>query len=117
MMKLAKLSAPAALMLVLAFQVGLAASGSTKVNFSKDTLVAGKNITAGDYTVRWKSSSPEAMVTFSNRQGVAAEVQAKLVERDTASYYDSVLAAPNAKGELVLKEIRFRGKKYVLVFE
>lgn len=95
----------------------LAAGGITSVRFSEPILVAGKAITPGQYMLRWKTASPEAVVKFERNGTTVAEVHARLVERENESLHDSILAAKNASGELVLKEVRMRGKKQVIVFE
>lgn len=94
-----------------------AAGGLTSVNFSQPILAAGKAIAPGHYLLRWKSSSPEAIVKFEKQGTIVAEVKAKVIERDKESLYDSVLVGTNASGELVLREVRMRGKKQVLLFE
>jgi len=117
MMKLLKYAGCALVASIFMFQAGFAASGTTKVKLEEITLVAGSSLQPGDYTVSWRSQSPDATVTFFDKDGLAVEVKATLVERDQRSSYDSVLSVPDKKGRLVLKEIRFRGKKFVLVFE
>jgi len=94
-----------------------AAGGSTSVNFSQPILAAGKALAPGQYLLRWKSSSPEAIVKFEKNGTIVAEVNAKVIEREKESPHDSILAGTNASGELVLREVRLRGKKQVLVFE
>lgn len=95
----------------------IAAGSITAVQFSEPILAAGKAIAPGQYVLRWKTSGPDAIVKFEKNGTTVAEVRAKLAERERESPYDGVLAAKNASGELVLKEVRMRGKKQVLVFE
>ena len=61
--------------------MGLAANGAAKFMVTQKMFVAGHEISAGAYDVKWESSSPEATVIFTNSKGeVAVKVQAKIEE-------------------------------------
>jgi hypothetical protein len=111
-----RLSSILLVVVLLASQAMFAAGGILEITLSDPVLLAGKQLGPGDYLVRWKTSSPEATVRLETRGTVVAELTARVEERDQAADRDTVLTAKNAAGELVLKEIRIRGKKQVLVF-
>lgn len=106
-----------ALAIVLPAAALIAASGITAVQFSEPVVVAGKAIAPGQYMLRWKTSSPETIVAFDRKGTIVTEARARLVEREKESPHDSTLAVRNAAGELVLKEVRMRGRRQVLVFD
>jgi hypothetical protein len=104
---------------VLLFAVGAAAvtKGSISINVANPMSVGGKQIDPGDLRITWVRTSPEAKVSFASRGKLVVEAQGKFVTRDTKSGRDTMVMEPGANGGYILKEIRFQGKKEVLVFE
>ena len=117
-MQVAKLTRVLVPVLVLALTAtALAATGSGTVSLSSATQLNGKSLAAGEYKVKWDSHSPDAEVTFLQGKTTVASAHAKLVDRDEASRWDAVVTRANPDGSKTLLEIRFEGKKSVLVFE
>ena len=117
-MKVAKLARVLVPVLALALTAtAFSAAGSAKVTLSNSTQLNGKTLAAGEYSVQWDSHSPEAEVTFLQGKTTVASAHAKLVEREQASPADAVVTRNNSDGSETLVELRFQGKKSVLVFE
>jgi hypothetical protein len=89
------------------------------VNFKLLTSidVGGKVIGPGNCQITWVSHSPETDVSFFVRGKVVAEAHGKMVERDTKSEGDTLVTVKDSNGNEILKEIRFAGKKNVLVLD
>ena len=117
-MKVAKLIRVLVPVLVLALTAtAFAASGSGTVKLFSPAQLAGKSLAAGEYKVKWDSHSPEAEVTFLQGKKAVATAHAKVVEREQASPENAVVTRANSDGSETIVEIRFEGKKSVLVFE
>ena len=117
-MKLAKLTRMLVPVLALALTASaFAATGSATVKLFGAAQVNGKALAAGEYKVKWESKSPEADVTFLQGKKAVATVHAKLVDRDQAARENAVVTRANSDGSETIVEIRFEGKKSVLVFE
>jgi hypothetical protein len=115
-MKFAKLTRALVPLLVLTASA-FAASGSTTIQLFSAAQLNGKSLPAGEYKVKWESHSPEADVTFLRGNKAVATAHAKLVDRDQPYPEDAVVTQANSDGAQTIVEIRFRGKKSVLVFE
>jgi len=117
-MKFAKLTRVLVPVLALALTAtAFAASGTGTVTLSSAAQLNGKSLAAGEYKVQWDSHSPEANVTFLQGKTAVATAHAKLVDGTEASLWNSVVTRDNPDGSKTIVEIRFRGKKSVLVFE
>jgi hypothetical protein len=112
--KLSSLMVGAAILLVA--NVSTFAGGSANVNLSLPASLNGVKLNAGSYNVKWESHSPEATVTFSKGSKVLATVGARVEERDVKYDRDMVLYRTNPDGSYTITEIRFAGKRQVLVF-
>jgi hypothetical protein len=77
------------------------AANSHTVSVKTPVSLNGTEITPGFYVVEWVTHSPEATVIFT---------------RNGKSLADAVVYTNNADGSHTLKELRFAGKKQVLVF-
>src|SRR5690242_5455724 len=93
-----------------------AAANSRTVSVKTAVNLNGTEITPGFYVVEWVTHSPEATVTFTRNGQAVVTAPGKMVERDTKSLSDAVVYSNNADGSHTLKELRFAGKKQVLVF-
>lgn len=118
-MKLAKLTRVLVPVLVLALTATAfaAAGGTANIKLFGAAQLNGKSLAAGEYKVKWESHSPEADVTFLQGKKAVATAHAKLVDRDQASPENAVVTRANSDGSETIIEIRFEGKKSVLVFE
>lgn len=88
-----------------------ASTGTAKVTVPTGVQVNGQQIAAGDYKLAWTGDDAKLQVTFKNGKKEVATASAKLVERPNSSAYTSVVHENGS-----LKEVRFQGKKFVLVF-
>jgi hypothetical protein len=104
------------LTIFLATCLSAAAANSHTLSFRTAVKLNGTEMTPGFYEVDWVSHSPEATVTFRRNGQVVATAAGKWVERDTKYPADSVVYSNNADGSHTLMELRFGGKKQVLVF-
>lgn len=117
-MKFAKLTRVLVPVLVLALTAtAFAANGAATVKLFSAAQLNGKSLAAGEYKVKWDSHSPEADVTFLQGKTAVATAHARLVDRDQASPENVVVTHANSDGSETIVEIRFEGKKSVLVFE
>ena len=116
-MKFAKLTPVLVAVLVLALSAtAVAASSTSTVKLFSAAQLNGTSLAAGEYKVKWDSHSPEADVTFLQGRKTVATAHAKLVDRDQAARENAVVTRANSDGSETIVEIRFEGKKSVLVF-
>jgi len=119
-MKFAKLTRVLVAVLVLALALtttAFAASGAATVKLFGAAQVNGKSLAAGEYKVKWETNSPDADVTFLQDKKTVATAHAKVVDRPQAAPDNAVVTRANGDGSATIVEIRFAGKKSVLVFE
>jgi len=103
-------------LLTLALVVGLAGTafaGNGTFNVSSDTTIQGKELRPGDYKVSWNENGE---INLTDQKGAKFTVQGQVTERAEKSARTSVLTQNDA-GVSQVKEVRFAGKKTVLVFE
>ena len=90
-----------------------AASNKGALQLSTPVNVAGKQLAAGDYTVKWDGSGPAVQVSILKGKNVVATVPAQVVTLPNASSYDSAVVNSEG-GSRSLQQIRFSGKKFAL---
>ncbi len=100
------------LALLLATSVFAANKGSLQVN--DPVTVNGKQIGAGEYTVKWDGNGPNVELNILRGKNVVATVPARMVDLDRVPSRDSAVTAVSSDGHKSLNEIRFSGKKYAL---
>jgi hypothetical protein len=100
------------LTLLLATSVFAANKGSLQV--SDPVTVNGKQLGAGDYTVKWEGNGPNVELNILRGKNVVATVPARMVDLDRVPNRDSAVTSLNPDGQKSLSEIRFSGKKYAL---
>jgi hypothetical protein len=106
------------LVLAVAPAMVLAANGTAKFSVVQKMFVAGHEINAGVYEVKWESSSPEATVTFINSKGeVSLKVQAKVEEIEKNFESNSLLIGKDSGGRDAIKGLQFAGEKTRILFE
>ena len=93
-----------------------AAANSRTLSFRTAVTLNGAEMKPGFYVVEWVSHSPEATVTFRRNGQMVAMAPGKWVEREMKSQADVVVYTNNADGTHTLTEVRFAGRKQVLVF-
>jgi hypothetical protein len=113
-MKRKAFSAVLALALVVGL-TGTAFAGTGSFTVPSDSTIQGKELAAGSYNATWNEAGE---VTISNQNGIeVAKVQGQAVERADKAARTSVLKTTDESGKSQVKEVRFAGKKTVLVFE
>jgi hypothetical protein len=98
--------------LLLATSVFAANKGSLQV--SDSVTVNGKQIPAGEYTVKWEGNGPNVELNILRGKNVVATVPARMVDLDRVQDRDSAVSVVGNDGRKSLSEIRFSGKKYGL---
>ena len=107
-----------ALVFLLAVPAMASKKSSITVTLDRPALVNGKQLPAGDYRVTFQKVTGETPVTFTNEKNdEMVKTTGTVVDRKDKSAYDALVTDKEANGKNVVKEIRFEGKKEVLVFE
>jgi hypothetical protein len=75
--------------------------------------VAGQQLAAGEYQLRWDGTGSNVEVSFMRGKKEVAKASAKVVALDTASEYDTTVV-DRSSGKATVTEVRFAGKKYAL---
>jgi hypothetical protein len=76
--------------------------------------VAGKQLAAGDYTVKWNGSGPATQLNIIQNGKVVATVPARVVTLDQKSSNDIAEVKTAGNGDRTLTSIKFEGKTYAL---
>jgi HAMP domain-containing protein len=99
-------------LVLLAASAFAASKGSLQL--TSPTVVAGKQLAQGDYTVKWEGSGPAVEASIMKGKTVVATVPAHLVELERASNSNAAVVHKSDDGNETLNQIRFSGKKYAL---
>ena len=93
-----------------------AASNSHKgdLNLGSAVQVAGKQLPAGDYVVKWDGAGPTAQVNIVRDGRVVATVPARVVKLDQKASENATEVKTASNGDRTLSSIRFGGKDYAL---
>jgi len=102
------------LALVLATGAFAATANKGSVKLMDSVTVSGKQLPAGDYSVKWDGSGPNVEVNFLHGNQVVATTTAHLVDLNQKQDNDTAVVKNNADGSKALSEIRFSGKKFAL---
>jgi hypothetical protein len=113
-MKSLKLYHSLLLALVLLLATGAFASNRGSLQLNESVNVAGKQLAAGDYNVKWEGSGPNVELSILKGKAVVAKVPARVVELSRSSGSDAAVTKLNSDGSKSLAEIRFSGKKQAL---
>ena len=101
------------LALLLATSAFAANQGSLEV--SDPVTVSGKQLAAGEYTVKWEGTGPNVELYILRGNRVVATVPARMIDLDRKPDRNSAVTTVNGDGRKSLNEIRFSGKKYGLM--
>jgi hypothetical protein len=113
-MNFAKVSKGLVLGLALLLATSAFAASKGPLQLNAPATVAGKQLAAGDYTVKWDGTGPSVQVEILKGKNVVATVPAQVVTLDHVSNYDSAVVNTSGDGGRVLSQIRFSGKKLAL---
>jgi len=100
------------LMVMLAASAFAASKGTLQL--TSPTVVAGKQLRAGAYTVKWEGSGTAVEANIMQGKTVVAKVQAHVVDLERASNSDAAVVTKGSDGSATLNQIRFSGKKFAL---
>jgi cell division protein FtsN len=90
--------------------------GARDFMFPLALTLNGTQMPIGDYTIRWESYSPDAVVKFVQNYYVVARAEGKWMKRDVTYQNNAVVWRKSVDGSRTLLEIRFGGMSRVLVF-
>jgi hypothetical protein len=112
-MKFTKISKGLLLGLAVLLATSAFAANKGSMQFSDPVTVNGKELAAGDYSVKWEGNGPNVEVHILRGKNVVATVPARMVDLDRAAEGNSVVTV-NDSGRKSLSEIRLSGRKYAL---
>lgn len=84
------------------------------LNIGAAVQVAGKELGAGDYTVKWDGTGPSTHVNIIRDGKVVASVPARVVKLDQKPTRDTAEVSTASNGVRTLTMIQFEGKAYAL---
>jgi len=113
-MKASKWSKGLLLGLALLLATSAFASNKGSLAVTDNCMVAGKQLTKGDYKVSWEGNGPDVQLNIMKGKEVVATVPAHMTELNSNAQSDSAILSANTDGSKTLSEIRFAGKKYAL---
>ncbi len=113
-MKASKISKGLLLGLALLLATSAFAANKGSLQVSDPLTVSGKQLKAGDYTVKWEGTGPNVELNILQGRTVVATVPARLIDLERASSSDAAVVKRDGNGSRSLSEIRFSGKKYAL---
>jgi hypothetical protein len=104
------------LMLGLTLLLAASAFASSKgsLQLSEPVNVAGKQLPAGDYSLRWEGNGPNVELSILKGKAVVTKAPARLVDLSRSASSDAAVTKINSDGSRSLSEIRFSGKKQAL---
>jgi hypothetical protein len=91
-----------------------AAANKGSVQFLSPVTVSGKQLPAGDYSVKWDGNGPNVELNILQGNKVVATTPARLIDLSQKPDSDAAVVRSNADGSRSLSEIHFGGKKYAL---
>jgi hypothetical protein len=91
-----------------------AASNKGSMQLLDPVNVSGKQLPAGEYSVKWDGSGPNVEVNIMKGNKVVATTPARLIDLSAKPTRDSAVVKNNDDGSRSLAEIHFGGKTYGL---
>lgn len=91
-----------------------AAANKGSLELSNTVTVSGKQLSPGDYSVKWDGNGPNVELSILQGSKVVATTPARLVDLSQKQSVDNAVVKNNADGTKSLAEIRFSGKKFAL---
>jgi hypothetical protein len=89
------------------------ASNKGTLRVQESSEVAGQQLGAGEYQLRWDGTGSNVEVRVMQGKKEVAKTSARLVNLDKASDNDAAVV-DHSSGKAIVTEVRFAGKKYVL---
>ena len=91
-----------------------AAANKGSLQLPDPVTVSGKQLSAGDYSVKWDGSGPNVELNILQGKKVVATTPARLIDLSQKPDNDAAVVKSNGDGSKSLTEIHFGGKKYAL---
>jgi hypothetical protein len=91
-----------------------AAANQGSMQLQDPVTVSGKQLRAGDYSVKWDGNGPNVQLSILKGNKVVATTPARLIDLNEKSNNDAAVVQNNGDGSKSLAEIHFSGKKYAL---
>jgi hypothetical protein len=113
-MKFANISKGFVLGLALLLATAAFAANKGSMQLLDSVTVSGKQLPAGDYSVKWDGTGPNVALSIMKGKKVVAETSARLIDLSQTPASDSAVVKSNDDGSRSLAEIHFGGKKYAL---
>jgi hypothetical protein len=113
-MKFANFSKGLLLGLAVLLATSAFAANKGSVQFVDPVTVSGKQLPAGDYSVKWDGNGPNVELNIFKGKKVVATTPARLIDLSQTPNSDAAVVKSNDDGSKSLAEIRFGGKKYAL---
>ena len=88
-----------------------------KLHLQDKTIVDGKPLNPGNYTVEWTGTGPTVQVTLLQGKQTVATFPAHITEQPTPDHDNAYGSAPEADGSSRLTAIYFSGKRTALELE
>ncbi len=105
------------LVLLVAAPMTSLAQGSAKFKVARTLHVAGSEIQAGTYDVKYEVSGSDATVMFTVRGKVEVQAKGKIEDGGKVSDYNSLSIGKDSAGRDAIKALMFRGSKTIVVFD
>ncbi len=91
-----------------------AAANKGSMQLLNPVTVSGKQLPAGDYSVKWDGNGPNVELNILKGNKVVATTPARLIDLSQKPNGDAAVVKNNDDGSKSLSEIRFGGKRYAL---
>ena len=91
-----------------------AAANKGSMQLLDPVTVSGKQLPAGDYSVKWDGNGPNVELSILRGSKVVATTPARLIDLSAKPNSDAAVIKNNEDGSRSLTEIHFGGKKYAL---
>jgi hypothetical protein len=91
-----------------------AAANKGSMQLLNPVTVSGKQLPAGDYSVKWDGTGPNVELNILKGNKVVATTPARLIDLSQKPNGDAAVVKNNDDGSKSLSEIRFGGKRYAL---
>jgi hypothetical protein len=102
------------LALLLATSAFAAANNKGSVEFLTPVTVGGKQLPAGDYSVKWDGNGPNVELNILKGNKVVLTTPARLIDLGQKPDSSAAVVKQDSDGSRSLTEIHFSGKKYAL---
>jgi hypothetical protein len=113
-MKASKISALLAMAVLFVSTSAFAAANKASIVLGDNTVVGGKTLPGGDYTVKWEGQGQNVNLSIVKGKKVVAETSARLIDLSKAADGSSIQTKTNPDGTRTLSRIQFGGKKFSL---